>query len=155
WKIVPHPSPGRNSLLNGVAAVSPRNVWAVGTYAAAYRYSDRTLVLHWDGTTWKRIPSPHPGFWRWGSQLSGVAAVSAQSGWAGGVDYDRGPKVTLLSRTLVLRWNGKQWRRVRSTRLGGGAFYDVAVVGRRNVWAVGASQNGREPPLVEHWNGHS
>lgn len=155
WKIVPHPSPGRNALLNGVADVSPRNVWAVGTYATPYKNSDRTLVLHWNGTTWKRIPSPHPGFWKWGSQLSGVAVVSAKSLWAVGVYYDRAPRGTVSYRTLVLYWNGKKWRWVRSANLGGGALYDVAAVGRNDVWAVGGSHNGQGPPLVEHWNGQS
>jgi len=162
WTIVPHPSPGENSLLNGVAAVSPRNVWAVGAYSAApHRYNDRTLILHWNGTSWKRIPSPHPGTSAFpGSQLSGVAVVSAKSIWAVG-SYSRRAQSSnsgWWTLTLVLHWNGKKWRQVRSTNpdadRGSNALYDVAAVGRNNVWAVGGSYTYQTPPLVEHWNGH-
>jgi hypothetical protein len=162
WKIVPHPSPGWNSFLNGVAAVSPRNVWAVGAYSAApYRYNDRTLVLHWNGTTWKRIPSPHPGVRPVGSSLSGVAVVSAKNIWAVGSYSPRAPSSGHHTLTLVLHWNGKKWRQVPSTNPAGNSgfnvLYGVAALGRNDVWAVGGSWNSQfqGPPLVEHWNGHS
>jgi hypothetical protein len=166
WKIVPSPSPGRDALLVGVAASSPRNVWAVGTYTARYRYSKyHTLVLHWNGTGWKRIPSPNPGLRdRDGSSLSGVAVVSAKSVWAVGRYSSRSSSRdnSYPTRTLVLHWNGKKWRRVRSTNPGNdrglsNALNGVAALGRNNVWAVGGTYNNVDqgPPLVEHWNGYS
>jgi hypothetical protein len=165
WNIVPHPSPGRNALLNGVAAVSPRNVWAVGTYSAPYRDRYyRTLVLHWDGRTWKHIPSPRPGLRGrgGGSSLSGVAVVSANDVWAVG-SYTPRPSNsgTYYWRTLVLHWDGEKWSHVPSTNPGGGrgfanALYGIAALGRNNVWAVGGNyKDALMAPLVEHWNGHS
>jgi hypothetical protein len=41
-----------DGFLNGVAATSARNVWAVGGNGAG-----RNLILHWDGTAWKRVPA--------------------------------------------------------------------------------------------------
>jgi hypothetical protein len=56
---VPSPNPGGTrgvSVLNGVAAASAANAWAVGYYAP--RGSPlRTLIVHWTGTAWKQVPS--------------------------------------------------------------------------------------------------
>lgn len=163
WRIVPSPTAGTGATLADVAAVSSRNVWAVGGYAPnGVRGGERTLVLHWNGRTWKRVPSPHPGVRHPGSGLTGVTVVSARSVWAVG-SYSRAtPSGNRLSQTLILHWNGKKWKQVRSTNPGGGrhfnALYDVAAVGRNNVWAVGSYRGqgvGGRLPLVEHWNGHS
>ena len=80
------PVPGGQ--LFGVAATSARNAWAVGGAV-----SGKTVVLHWNGATWKRVPSPTPAG---GAVLLGVAAVSARTAWAVGGD-------------LILRWNGTAW----------------------------------------------
>jgi hypothetical protein len=41
--------------LSGVAATSASDTdaWAVGSYGAF-----KTLILHWDGTAWAKVPSP-------------------------------------------------------------------------------------------------
>ena len=62
----------------------------------------KTLTVRWNGTAWKRVPSPSPGT---EAALHGVAAVSASSAWAvGSTDTSAGNK------TLILRWNGKTWK---------------------------------------------
>jgi hypothetical protein len=73
-----HPGlPASGAALYGVTAASVRSAWAVGW---AYRGS-KTLILHWNGTVWTRVPSPTPA----GDViLSGVAATSASSAWAVG-----------------------------------------------------------------------
>src|SRR5690348_2703289 len=56
----PAASAGLQGSLSAVAAASARNAWAVGTF---YRgSSEYTLTEHWDGTRWRRVPSPTPGF---------------------------------------------------------------------------------------------
>ncbi len=56
WKIQKSPNlkdlrdGSPEELLLGVAATSSRNAWAVGRYDRYRR--DRTLALHWNGTTW-------------------------------------------------------------------------------------------------------
>ena len=54
------------------------NAWAVG--GAGSTSSPKTLVVHWNGTAWKQVPSPAPA----DSSLSGVAATSASNAWAVG-----------------------------------------------------------------------
>src|SRR4051812_8646359 len=52
--VVPSPNhPGTNGI-NGLAAVGPDDIWAVGSYAAVG--IDRPLIQHWDGTAWTQVP---------------------------------------------------------------------------------------------------
>jgi hypothetical protein len=58
WMRVPTPSPGNyaNSLA-GVAASSPSNAWAVGASGFGNERTGltfKTLMLHWNGTSWTR-----------------------------------------------------------------------------------------------------
>ena len=48
----PNPVPGYD-ILFGVSATCGSNAWAVGYYLTASG-SSRTLVLHWNGTSWSR-----------------------------------------------------------------------------------------------------
>ncbi|HEY3907167.1 MAG TPA: hypothetical protein VGM14_24890 [Streptosporangiaceae bacterium] len=76
-------------MLNGVAVTSARNAWAVGETRS------KTVILHWNGTRWQRLPSPSPGS---GAVLSGVSATSTANAWAVGL---------VGSRSLAERWNEK------------------------------------------------
>jgi hypothetical protein len=72
WSIVPSPNPNvKNptvgSRLNGIAAISANDIWAVGFNDAA------TLTEHWDGTSWKIVNSPNPGDLE--NRFSGVTAL--------------------------------------------------------------------------------
>src|SRR6266571_5651399 len=58
WTVVPAPSPGgrfTGSGFDAVAAVSSSDVWAVGSRGV--QDGDRTLVEHWDGSSWKVVTS--------------------------------------------------------------------------------------------------
>src|SRR6266700_2423815 len=50
--------------LSGVAATSATNAWAIGATGTG-----QTLIVHWNGKTWTRVPSP-------GGAFHGVAATS-------------------------------------------------------------------------------
>src|SRR5258708_20715342 len=56
WNVVSSPSPDSSfNSLNGIAAVSANDIWAVG-------FSDSIgLIEHWDGTQWTVLPSSTPG----------------------------------------------------------------------------------------------
>ena len=73
----PHPRRRRRPR-PAVAAISGQQCLGgrPGRHAAG-----KTLILRWNGTTWKRVPSPSPGS---GGSLSGVAAASARTAWAVG-----------------------------------------------------------------------
>jgi hypothetical protein len=118
--------------VNGVAATSTRNAWAVGSNGLG-----KTLIMHWNGSAWTQVPSPNFGGV---NSLAGVAAVSANNVWAVGQTGSlSSPK------SLILRWNGKAWKRVPSPSPGGGDWLDsVAVVSARTCGrAVRATASGR------------
>src|SRR5215831_15699706 len=57
WARVSSPTPpGASSELNGVAATSATNAWAVGDTGTTTR--QLPLIEHWDGTAWRQVPSP-------------------------------------------------------------------------------------------------
>jgi hypothetical protein len=76
---VPTPDAGL-SVLASVAAVSSENAWAVGGSDS----QGHPFIEHWNGTNWRRAPSPGLGGT---SQVSSVAASSASNVWAVG-SYD-------------------------------------------------------------------
>jgi hypothetical protein len=119
-------------VLAGVTAISPRNAWAAGSAG------NKSLIEHWNGTAWRRVPSPSPlGL----SFLSGVSAASADDVWAVGG----------LNRTLIVHWNGIRWRQVPSPSPGPGAILNrVDVISARDAWAAGSSGLGM---FILHWNG--
>jgi hypothetical protein len=53
WKQVPSPSPRASAGLSGVAVTSADNAWAVGYTSDRHHGSFQTLILRWNGTTWK------------------------------------------------------------------------------------------------------
>ena len=123
--------------LSDVAATSASNAWAVGSTSSG------TLIVRWNGTVWKRVPSPGSA----GSVLYGVAATSSRDAWAVGCTDCSGSGV---SKTLILRWNGSAWKQAPSPSLAG-SLSSVAATSASNVWAVGSTSKGRT--LIERWNG--
>ena len=97
---------GRCSL--GVTATSARNAWAVGEAGDPDKGYTKTLILHWNGTAWKTVPSPGNARGA-SSELLGVAAVSDRDARAVGDE------------TLVLHWNGTSRKRVPSPSLAHGS----------------------------------
>jgi hypothetical protein len=120
------PGGGSNDMLS-VAAVSARNVWAVG-YACPQQCgpsSHSTLVEHWAGARWHTIPSP-PGT---GLLIppTVISASSAANVWVFGD--------TVGLTTRVARWNGSRWA---SFRFPGQVLTQAAAVfSRTDVWAFG------------------
>jgi hypothetical protein len=112
WTQVPSPTPGlRNGggLLTGVSALTGSDAWASGLYNTNSG-GEGTLLLHWDGSKWTRVPSPtpRPGGSTGGSFLNGVDMVATGDVWsAGGTLFDS----TGRERTLLLHWNGMTWTR--------------------------------------------
>jgi hypothetical protein len=121
--------------LYNIAAVSPTDIWAVGTSAES---TLRTLVMHYDGVAWTRSPAPFVG------ELRGIHALSANDIWATG---SRSSTQDSGGTTRVLHWDGTSWSAVQSPVLdsGGGMLYDVRVTSPSpEVWAVG--MNNETPP---------
>lgn len=149
WRVVPGPAPGQSSALVGVASVSASNAWVVGSYEGntAPRH-DQTLIEHWNGRSWNRVPSPHPGGESW---LTAVAVVSARNVWAVGA---YGNSVDGPNKLFTVHWNGKTWRQVPVPATPTGVLYAVAATSWSDVWAVGESGNTVGQTVILHWNGH-
>jgi hypothetical protein len=126
--------------LFNVAATSSGNAWAVGEYQSGQ--VNRTLIVHWNGKTWRQVPSPNPS--PAGDSLNGVAATSASHVWAVGTDTH-----TATWQNVIAHWNGKAWKLVPSP-IGDGSLFGVTATSAANVWAVGA---GGASATIEHWNG--
>jgi len=116
WLGDPTPTPGGDggaADLSGVAAISARDAWAVGTYLPNLQTVD-TLALRWNGKKFVQVPSPDPGgtsdtsF----STLIGVSAASAADVWAVGDYGSRQPSAPVD--TLIEHWNGTSWSAVPS-----------------------------------------
>jgi hypothetical protein len=131
--------------LSGVAAVSAVDAWAVGSVGSFP--TTKTLIVHWNGTAWRRVSSPSPGPY---DGLLSVAGTSASDVWA--VGYTGSPQ---QSKTLILHWNGTVWKRVPSPSPGTEAgLHSVAATSASNVWAVGSTGSiNATKTLILHWNG--
>jgi hypothetical protein len=105
--------------------------------------SDTALIEHWNGSTWKRVPSPSPGGTGY---FQGVAATSATNAWAVGSDPPR---------ALIEHWNGTAWTQQKPSS--GFPFASeldaVAAISATNAWAVGFTGSHTTSTLIEHWNG--
>jgi hypothetical protein len=132
-------------VLNAVAATSARDAWAVGSIGR------KTLIVHWDGTSWKRVPSPNPHP-RFGDGLASVAAGSAGNAWAVG-GYTTHRRHVWREVSFLLRWNGTSWKQVRFAHPRG-HYRAVAATSARNAWVVGFYYVGTAVrTLILHWNG--
>jgi hypothetical protein len=127
WKLVSTPNSSQlNSVLAGVSAAGTSDVWAVGYESpASGPYS--TLVEHWDGKTWKIVPSG-----TFTGVLTSVAAVAADDVWAvGSTDY--------VGSGLILHWNGKTWAQTILDKQV--YFRAVTAISKSDIWAVGQLTN--------------
>ena len=132
--------------LNGVAAVSVDEAWAVG-YGGSNLHP-HLLIARWNGVKWQR----EPGLSSIGGDLLGVAAVSRTEAWA--VGFTRGSSYT-STRAVVLRWNGASWRRVTLPSLGYSSLEAVAATSATNAWAVGFTGANIPKAVFMRWNGRA
>ena len=130
WQRVPTPDlPGVQAVFDDVRAIAPDDVWAVGSRQPrlARPVGDRTLIEHWDGTSWTVVPSPEVD-----DQPHGLTAVDASSSgdvWAAGSIGGYRP--------MLEHWDGRAWSLVDPglPATGGGGLVDVLVTDD-DVWAI-------------------
>ena len=151
WTQVPSPnvSGATQNVLKAVRGSSATNVWAVGYFVNSNNV-DQTLILHWNGTSWKQVPSPDPSGPALDQELTSVASNSAQDAWAVGFYY------TGVDKSMILHWNGSSWKQVTSPNPGsqGTFLYGVRSTSASSAWAVGSAFNGTaDKTLIVHWDG--
>jgi hypothetical protein len=153
WRIAAVPEPGDavGVLFWGTTAVTADDVWAVGRYDAA-NGRERTLVEHWDGTSWSIVPSPSPNVGTDSfAQFYAVGASGPADAWAVGTYYD-----STIGTNVALRehWNGSRWRVAAGPDEGTAILFGVAVGSPSHADAVGSSFVGStEKVMRESWNG--
>jgi hypothetical protein len=143
WSIVPGAARGgqANVQLNGVAALSATDAWAVGAAAGPY-------AEHWNGAQWTIVPTPTsvPGTYLNQDAFLSVAAVSANDVWAVGGSPPRSCGGLLPA--LIEHWDGTQWSVVPNTPQG--LLFGVSADSASDVWAVGGYGDGA---FVMHYDG--
>jgi hypothetical protein len=146
WKQVAAPSVGSGAnQLNGVLALAPNDVWAVGFSTPVpppKEAATLTLIEHFDGSSWKVVPSPNvgPNSIYQSNRLFGLTANSSTDIWAFGSVFaadGSGHQATLL-----LHWDGTTWTIAPSPDPSRGGFLsDLLFAGVTpspgNVWIFG------------------
>jgi hypothetical protein len=159
WSIVasPNATAGETTnILNGTTCLSASDCWAVGMSSTGTVL--RTLVEHWDGTSWAVVPSPNTSATHH-NLLYGVACVSAADCWAVGGGWSDADGVF---QTLIERWDGTAWAIVTSPNNKASPsasattniFFGVTCVSAADCWAVGGYDPGPfRQTLVARWDG--
>jgi hypothetical protein len=114
-----------DGVLNGVAAISPRDVWAVGFVGDPSASLERALILHWDGADWASV-EVHRAVGGGKAALLDVEWVTPSDLWAAG--YHR-------SRPLILRFDGRSWS--QSPTEVRGTVNAIEAFATSQAWAVG------------------
>lgn len=150
WQALGGHGPGMTSSLQAVRATSSTNAWAVGTWARQGWSFHRTLIEHYDGTSWKRQVSV--SYTSGDNQLEGVAATSASNAWAVGEALAHNGSYF----PIIEHYDGTSWTNVPITSPADSSIlFGVATPGPSNVWAVGKAQSSgaATQTLVEHYDG--
>jgi hypothetical protein len=148
---------GTAGMLYAVAAVSSRDLWAVGCSGECN--GPDSLILHSNGKTWSKVASPDPGPGL--DRLTGVSVVSADDVWAVGYDCTTAncDAADNAYDSLILHWNGTKWSTVASPDPSTTAneLFGVTAVSAGDVWAVGSEISSTatlaSTTLILHWNG--
>jgi hypothetical protein len=170
WRVIPTQNldvEGVNNRLYDVTALASDNVWAVGHTGGGYDFDlsrpdapiGRTLILHWDGRKWSRVPSPNPA--SYGNQLFGISAVTSDDIWAIGTLFanEQTPSgADSVINPLMLHWNGKEWLNVpipeassNSPSYSPSYSPSIVTIAQDDVWAV--SSVLWNAPISMHWDG--
>ena len=144
WSTQPSPSPqpGQLNTLQGVACPSATDCWAAGVTSHIYTppggYT-RSLLEHWDGTSWSVAASPPGAVTLYGVSCAGRSACLAVGD-------------TSATIAAAQRWNGSRWLNLAPAKPSASLYWFNAVScpGPATCEAVGGSTAGS---LAQSWNG--
>ncbi|HTL83668.1 MAG TPA: hypothetical protein VL856_00685 [Acidimicrobiia bacterium] len=149
WAIMASPNPTSPSFaaLGGVSCTSATNCDAVGFALDPSTLDERTLVEHWNGTSWSIVASANPT----GATNAGLSDVSCPSA---ANCYAVGSSGTdTSSKTLVEHWDGLTWSTQATPNPSGSSdagLSGVSCPGPATCYAVGAfGANASVYTLVE------
>jgi len=136
------PSP-QSTFLNRVVVRSPCDAWTVGGISASGNGPSRTLIEHWDGTSWTLAPQS-------ASSIPGQLDDVSGTGWAVGSQPAGGG--------LIEHWNGRVWSVAPGPDLGAAIVANltgVSATSPSNIWAVGylLTPGLQLNTIIEHYDG--
>jgi hypothetical protein len=155
---------------NGLAAISPTDVWAVGFKADFTTGNtigpDAPMAERWDGSSWTYLPVANPAMIGGHTDLNGVATVPGATTSPNNVFvvgnttfYGTDPMHPLAEQWTAGTSTGG-WNPIGAPNLGTGDnfLYGVAAITASNVWAVGSWRQDnivgtRRQTLIGHWDG--
>lgn len=152
---VPSPSPSSTiNVLNAVTVIHSNDVWAVG-YSSDYLHDARPLTLHYDGTSWTKVPFPYLGAY---SVLTSVDYFTSSDIWA--VGYSQ-PTSGYYYEVIAHYNPNTGWTYPPSLAMrhspdnNYNLLYHVFGTKPGDFWAVGAygSSPSALHPWLMHWNG--
>ncbi|EQD78243.1 hypothetical protein B1B_00831, partial [mine drainage metagenome] len=114
--------------------------------------------MHFDGSTWRLVPSPDSGGAPAAGLLTGVACASATRCFA--VGDERTSPTSIGAHAVVLGWAGAAWQVLALPPLGVTNGYShfgrVACFSSSDCWAVGTYvvPSGADRALALHFDGH-
>ena len=157
WTVIPEPTVLENSglsVLNGITAISPTDIWVVGQYESFSGLEGEVpQAWHFDGKQWSLVLPTDPS--QSGAvslDLNAVSAASSNDVWAIGDLFNPSSDHFV---GLAMHWNGSTWTNVpvpAAQTPSDVILSGVAAVASNDVWAVGEpGANGSA--LMEHWNG--
>jgi len=162
WSAIKSPNPGttpscRNSntgnVLNGVAAVSSDDVWAVG-FSFTCNALLTPMALHWDGTQWSVVSTPQLNT-NDNAAFNGILVFASDNIYA--VGYQPAKNGAVL--TLVEHWNGSVWRVVPTPNANstGNVLFSISATSPNDIWAVGDKVAPNVPvrTLALHFDGNA
>ena len=152
WTLV-SPNDGGNSAIQGIKAIAPNNVWAVGTGPDNYwPYHEKSLILHWDGTRWSRIYVPN---YQDRNYLLGISGPAANDLWVVGYNVN---DMNGNAQAMAFHYDGSGWSPVTIGSHGPGesAYAAVAALPGGDVWTAGnyhPFSGAAANTLTDHYDG--
>lgn len=115
--------------INAIHGTGPSDVWAVGGDYHTVDDAEKSLILHFDGTTWSEVTPPEYA----GSQFhfADVCAVAPDDVWA-----------VSVAGAWIAHWDGSTWQFVTDAQLWSlgleGNFYSIASAGADDIYFSGS-----------------
>ena len=132
WRVAPSPNDPAGtsgSMLTGLAASGPSDIWAIGQVDDWSTGVHAPLILHWDGARWSIVPTGDLGP---RAKLYAVAAAGPGDAWVVGESANGAG-----STPLIAHWDGRTWTR-RTDAGDRGYLTGVVAISADDAWAVGA-----------------
>jgi hypothetical protein len=148
WETQPSPNANRqNNQLNGVAVAPNLTAWAVGEIRHTETRNSKTLVLRYKESEWRLRDSLNPSEDK--NVLNGVDIAPSGDVYAAGERWNANQEY----RTMIQRWDGKEWKVLRSSFPG--ILSDLDVIADDDIWAVGTKvvEGGSGRMFAVHFNG--